>query len=459
MVARPCPSVERGAHDLWAKACIPPAQTGTVLPLMVSLSNYPAERNPGSRKEEPMTPTALEGVRVLDLTHHIAGPHCTKILADWGAEVLKIERPPAGDPARLMPPFYHDEPGPEKSALFLHLNTNKQSMTLNMQTAAGKEILGRLVAHHDIIIENFRPGVLASWGLDYAALEKINPKVVLTSISNFGQSGPYRDLKASELTEMAMGGPMNVTGHREHFPLKLGGNVVQYQAGAVAAYATLLALMQAEDGGGGQHTDVSIYETQAGFRDRRTTFLVAHAYNGEVGQRPETAIRPGVGIRPCADGYVNIYVTTAAKMLNFLRMIGRDDLAEDPRAQSGMYLGQLYPDLAIEIEESYLVWLMQRGKLEAATIAQQNQLLAAPINTVADLLDDPSYRERGFFETIDHPVTGPVTYPGRPFIMEASPRHPAQRAPLLGEHTERVLRDRLAYAKADVAKLRAQNVI
>ncbi len=405
------------------------------------------------------SPTALDGVRVLDLTHHIAGPHCTKILADWGADVLKIERPLTGDPARLMPPFFHDEPDPEKSALFLHLNTNKRSMTLDPRTDAGREVFARLVAGHDIIVESFRPGVLDSWGFDYDTLAGINPKIILTSISNFGQTGPYRDLLATELTQFAMGGPMNVNGHADYYPLKLGGNVAQYQAGAVAAFAALSSLWAVEGGDDtGDHIDVSIYETQAGFRDRRTTFLVAHVYNGAVGTRPATAIRPGVGIRPCADGYVNIYVTTAAKMKGFLHMIGRGDLAADERTDSGMMLGMLHPELGEEIEASYLGWLMEHGKLEAATIAQDHALLAAPINTVADLVEDRNYHDRGFFETIDHPATGPVVYPGRPFIMNGTPRRPARRAPLLGEHTAEVL-GKLGYAKEDLGNLRAHGVI
>ncbi|HWO93444.1 MAG TPA: CoA transferase, partial [Dehalococcoidia bacterium] len=404
--------------------------------------------------------TPLEGVRVLDLTHHIAGPHCTKILADWGADVLKIERPPGGDPSRQYGPFHKDDPHPEKSALFLHLNTNKRSMTLNLKSAEGRSIVERLLPEFDIVVENFRPGVMDSLGLGYQTLAAQNPRIILTSISNFGQTGPYRDLKASEITEFAMGGPMNVNGHREHFPLKLGGNVVQYQAGGVAAYATLLALWQVEmHGAEGQHNDISIYETQAGFRDRRTTYLVAHAYGGEIGRRPETAVRPGLGIRPCKDGYVNIYVTSGEKMKKFLSMIGREDLLSDPRTDAGMMLGAMYPDLGEEIEASYLGWLMERGKLEAATIAQEHTLLAAPVNTVADLLNDPSYRERGFFETIDHPATGPLTYPGRPFIMNDSPRPLARRAPLLGEHTKEVLCGRLGYSDEDLTKLRAQGVI
>ncbi|MGH2584279.1 MAG: CaiB/BaiF CoA transferase family protein, partial [Dehalococcoidia bacterium] len=274
-----------------------------------------------------MTPTALEGVRILDLTHHIAGPYCTKLLADYGADVIKVERPPAGDPARRAGPFFEDTPHLEGSALFLHLNTNKQSVTLDLKTALGREVALRLTAEADIVVENFRPGVMADLGLDYDALRAVNSNVILTSISNFGQTGPYRDLPASEITLYAMGGPMNVTGNRNHYPLKLGGNVVQYHAGAVAAYATMLALYSVEDGGDGEHIDVSIYETQAGFRDRRTIYLTAHSYTGEVGRRPETGIRPGIGVRPTADGYVNIHATGKGKLAAFLRMIGREDLA------------------------------------------------------------------------------------------------------------------------------------
>ncbi len=226
-----------------------------------------------------MTTNALEGVRVLDLTHHIAGPWCTKLLADYGADVIKIERPGSGDPTRSIGPFYHDDPHLEKSGLFLHLNTNKRSVTLDLKRPTGQDIARRLAQNVDIVVESFSPGVMADLGLDYPILEKLNPRVVVTSISNFGQTGPYRDLKASEIVSSAMGGPMNVTGHAEREPLKLGGSIVAYQAGSVAAYSTMVALYQAEeDDGEGQHVDVSIYETQAGTRDRRTTNLTGYAY-------------------------------------------------------------------------------------------------------------------------------------------------------------------------------------
>ena len=208
-----------------------------------------------------MPEQALSDVKVLDLTWHIAGPYCTKLLADYGAEVIKVEKPEEGDPTRRMAPFFKDDPHPEKSGLFLHLNTNKKGITLDLKSATGKKIIKELVSKVDILVESFSPRVMPSLGLDYQTLEQINPKLVMVSISNFGQSGPYRDFKASEIVEYAMGGEMYSTGIADREPLKLGGNVTQYQAGTVAAVATVGALYAAEFQGTGQHVDVSIMET------------------------------------------------------------------------------------------------------------------------------------------------------------------------------------------------------
>ncbi|MGH8056805.1 MAG: CaiB/BaiF CoA transferase family protein [Candidatus Entotheonellia bacterium] len=187
-----------------------------------------------------MAVSALADVTVLDLTHHIAGPYCTKLLADFGAEVMKVERPDGGDPARRYGPFPHDEPHPERSALFLHLNTNKRGITLNLKSSAGREILRALVREVDILVENFTPHVMPKLGLAYAALESLNPRLVMTSISNFGQTGSYRDYKAQDIVMYAMGGAMNQTGVREREPLKMAGNLMQYQAGNMAAAATMI---------------------------------------------------------------------------------------------------------------------------------------------------------------------------------------------------------------------------
>jgi crotonobetainyl-CoA:carnitine CoA-transferase CaiB-like acyl-CoA transferase len=402
----------------------------------------------------PLTP--LDGVRILDLTQYIAGPYCTKLLADFGAEVVKIERPPAGDPCRRLGPFYRDTPGLERSALFLHLNTNKQSLTLNLKSAEGRQIVLRLLPEADVVVENFRPGVLDRLGLGYQALRALNPAIVLTSISNFGQTGPYRDLRASELIESAMGGPMNVTGHADREPLKLAGNVVQYHAGAVAAYATMLALLRAEQDGEGEWIDCSIYETQAGTRDRRVIYLLAHAYTGETGKRPLAAYRPLSGVRPAADGYATM-VGAGRRLPGLLRTIGREDLLDDPRVREAMTTPAA--EAVDEIEALYLAWLQATPKAEAVARAQANHVLAAPVNTIADLFTDPHFVARDPWNTIDHPSTGPVRYPGAPFRMSETPMPPVARAPLLGEHTASILCDRLGYARADLPRLAELGVI
>ena len=406
-----------------------------------------------------MTTTALEGVRVLDLTQHIAGPWCTKLLADYGADVIKIEPPGKGDLMRSIGPFYHDDPHLEKSGLFLHLNTNKRSITLSLKHPTGQDIARRLAQKVDIVVESFNPGVMAEFGLDYPTLEKLNPRVVLTSISDFGQTGPYRDLKASEIVISAMGGPMNITGHAEREPLKLGGNIVAYQAGSVAAYSTMVALYQAEeDDGEGQHVDVSIYETQAGTRDRRTTYLTAYAYIGETGKRARPEGRLAAGTKPCADGYVNIMATgPRQRFADMCRMIGHPELIDDPRFNTPM--ARMNPEAAEAFDEYYIPWLMEHTKMEAVALAQENHLLAGPINTMEDLLDDPHFKERGYWEEIEHPYTGKVTYAGGHIRMSDSPRLPAKHAPLLGEHTAEVLIDELGYSREELVFLRASGVI
>ena len=182
-----------------------------------------------------MQEQALADVRVLDFTHYVAGPYCVKLLADHGADVIKVERPMVGDGSRRMGPFPKDEPHLEKSGLFLHLNTNKRSLALDLKAREARDIVLRLVRDVDIVVESFRPGTMARLGLDYAALKSVNPDLVLTSISNFGQTGPYRDYMLSDIMAYGMGGEMYSTGLEGREPLKLGENVVLYQAGAVAS--------------------------------------------------------------------------------------------------------------------------------------------------------------------------------------------------------------------------------
>jgi crotonobetainyl-CoA:carnitine CoA-transferase CaiB-like acyl-CoA transferase len=369
----------------------------------------------------------LDGLRVLDLTTGAAGPYATKLLADHGAEVIKVE-PPGGDESRLAGPFPRGEADPESSARFLFLNTNKRSIVLDLADDADRRIVEGLAAQCDAVIEDRLPGELDALGLGYERLQALRPGLVLASITPWGQSGPYVDagLRLTDIVAQAMGGPMLWTGSAEREPLRLGGGgaLALYQAGGVTALAVGMALVRQEQTGLGDHIDVSIYETQIGSRDRAAPYLANHIYNGIEPKRRASGGTLASGMRPCMDGYVNI-AGTGVRLPRFLEMIGRGDLAGDPAIAEGAR----DPDLAGEIEAAYMLWLSERGKREAAETAQQHRLLAGPVNSIADLPEEAHFRDRGAWETVDHPHTGPLEYPGRPFIMNASPRPPARRAP------------------------------
>ena len=254
----------------------------------------------------------LEGVRVIDLTHYTAGPYGTRILADYGADVIKIERPGGGDPARRIGPFYHDEPDLEKSGLFLFLNTNKRSITLDFKTEKGKQIIKELVKDADILIENFPPDVMTDAGLGYEELSQINPRLVMTSISNFGKSGPYKDWVGLDLTLYAMGGNMWGSGDPELEPLKTAGRMASFHVGYAAALASALGLTNAELRGQGENIDVSYFEVTLQSIDGRMQKLLGYQYNNQVPMRvsPGASLGLGSGIYPCLDG---MFMTTAGR--------------------------------------------------------------------------------------------------------------------------------------------------
>jgi crotonobetainyl-CoA:carnitine CoA-transferase CaiB-like acyl-CoA transferase len=349
--------------------------------------------------------------------------------------VIKIE-PPEGDPARRWGPFKGDVPNPEASAPFLWLNTNKQSVVLDLRTPSGIAQARRLAAAADVVVEDLAPGALAAAGLDTETLRRQCSALVVCSITPFGQTGPYAGYAGTDIVLQAMGGAMHATGHASREPLRLGGSYAEWQAGLAAAYAVTLAVYRAEQTGVGEHIDLSIYETQAAGKDRRQLALVAHAYSGLIMRRQETAFAICSGIRPCKDGYINL-LGNGPRLPALLRMIGRDDLLARPEVRGPEE--HIPAELAEEIESAYLAWTVERPMREALAVAQQHHILGGTVHTIADVLADPVFRSRGAFETIEHPATGPVEYPGRPFLMSDSPRPAAHRAPLLGEHTVPVL--------------------
>ena len=403
-----------------------------------------------------MPDQALSDVKVLDFTHYVAGPYCTKLLADYGADVVKAERPDGGDRARRMGPFPEDIPHPEKSGLFLHLNTNKRGITLDLNKRAAVNIVKQLVEDTDLVVESFRPGTMARFGLDYASLKEINPRLVMTSISNFGQTGPYRDFRAAEIMFYGMGGEMYSTGLRDREPLNLAANVVLYQAGAAAAVATMGAVYAAMGHGAGQQVDVSIMETQVGSIDRRMSNLVAFQYTGEtIGRASGGASGYPSGVYQCEDGYFQ--VTGGRNYFpRVVRMLGEPEFLTEARWTTSE--AQRDADMKAEFEEYFQAWIKTRPKYDAWRTAQDARVLSGPLNTIGDLMQDPVFNQRGAFADISHPEAGELKYPGRPFIMQESPWSVNRPAPLLGQHNQDILGS-LGYSGDDIVRLRQQGVI
>lgn len=396
---------------------------------------------------------ALSHIRILDFTHYIAGPYATKLMADYGADVVKIERPDGGDPARRMSPFPDDIPHPEKSGMFLHLNANKRSVALNLKDPQARGVILRLAKDADAVVESFRPGQMARFGLDYPTLRAVNPNLVMTSISNFGQTGPYRDFRISDLIIYGMGGEMYSTGLEDREPLKMGENLTLYQAGAIAATATMGALFADV----GQHVDISLMETQIGSIDRRMSMLLAYQYNGEISKRSADATAGGYpnGVYICLDGYVQI----AGGRNYFERvvaMMGAPEALLEERWHTPE--AQYDPEMEDEFNAYFIPWCLERTKQEVWHLAQAAHVLSSPINTTQDLVNDATFQQRGAFAEIDHPAAGTLLYPGRPFVMSESPWRVRRPAPLLGQHTAEILAE-LGYAPAQIAQMRRDGVI
>ncbi|MEE9199317.1 MAG: CoA transferase [Dehalococcoidia bacterium] len=402
-----------------------------------------------------MVDQALSHIKVLDLTHYVAGPFCAKLLADYGAQVIKVERPGRGDPARSLGPFFRDHPHPEKSGLFLHLNSNKLSITLNLKSSTGALIFEELLTWADVVVENFRPGVMERLDLSYPRLSGIKPGLIMTSISNFGQSGPYRDFKATDMVEFALGGPMLFTGTREREPVKLGGRVGLCFAGQAAAIATLMALYRHDSDGSGDHIDISIMDTQAGNIDRQTALLLTYQYTGRRWSRPFTSESYLGGIYPCKDGYVDI--RGRERFPSVVGMLDMPELLEDPRFATIEAREQ--PQNIQTLDRIVGDWLAQHTKREIWEKAQRHRVISAPMYSMADVSEDPHFRVRGLWTTADRAHVGTLEYPGRPFIMEASPWQLKRPAPLLGQHNEELFCGMLGYCPGDLVRLRQTGII
>lgn len=395
-----------------------------------------------------MKKKALSNLSAIDLTHYIAGPYCTKLMAGFGAEVIKIERPKTGDKMRGIGPFFKNQEGLETSIPFLWLNTGKKGITLNLKTEKGREIFKRLVQDADLLVENFSPRVMPGLDLNYEILKEINPRLVMASISNFGQTGVYRDYKAGEMEIQAMSGQMYLTGDPDKQPLAAGPAVSQYSAGMHAYTAILMALFQRELTGEGQYIDVSIME--CGIEN----IEIKLSYNLQM---DKNAKRGGHLFVPwdmyeCKDGYATI---TAMPHRHWHRAA---EIFTDPRL-----FDQKYEHLADrvkhrgEYEEILKSCVKEHGKRELFHAGQTRKLAFGYLAGIDEAIESPQHRDREFFAEIDHPVAGEHKYCGAPFKMSKTP-YENLRSPLLGEHNQMVYRDRLSFTQQEIQQLKEEGV-
>ena len=400
-----------------------------------------------------MSEQALSGIRVLDLTHYVSGPYFTRLLAGLGAEVVKIEHPEKGDGLRKQGPFAGDDPSIEKSLPFLFLNTGKKSVTLNLKTSSGVDIFKALVAKSDMVVENFEPRVMPSLGLEYETLSRLNPGIVMTSISNFGQDGPYRDYKASEIVEYALSGLMYITGEPYREPLKLGLEVAQLVAGQNALAPTLAAIYTRNMGGEGQHVDISIMEYCTGLLEFQ---IALYIHGRHISTRVGVANEKGHpwGLEPCRDGWI-VLATQGERFSYFAEKTGVPELM-DPKFRSARYRIE-NRDL---LDALMMPWLIEKDKEALFHMVGGNIPGCAAgmvLNTEEILKLEPLAHHKYFIE-VDHPVAGKGIYPGAPFKMSKTPWRTG-RSPLLGEHNTSIYESLLGYTRKDLIELKQLGVI
>jgi crotonobetainyl-CoA:carnitine CoA-transferase CaiB-like acyl-CoA transferase len=385
---------------------------------------------------------ALSHLRIIDLTHYIAGPYCTKLMAGFGAEVIKVERLQTGDKMRSMGPFYKNEAGLERSIPFLWLNTGKKSITLDLKSDRGKEILKSLVKGADVLVENFSPRVMAELGLNYESLHEINPRLVMTSISNFGQTGPYRNYKAEEIQAYAMSGLMYETGDPEKAPLASGPALSQYTAAMIAYVGTLIALYYRSKTGLGQHVDVSVQEAALVNIEMS---LVECLQMGRVRKRQND--RHGMvpwELYECADGEVAVI---SGPLRHWRRAA---EIFNDPRLFDRKYDHCLSRRTFRDEFEALLRPSIKKFKKKELFLAGQERKLGfAYLANLDDALQSPQHRHRRLFVEIDHPVVGRHKYTAWPFILSENP-WTSTRAPLIGEHNTQIFSGLSGRSKAQI---------
>jgi CoA:oxalate CoA-transferase len=393
----------------------------------------------------------LNGFRVLDMGSGISAPWCAKILADYGAEVIKVETPGSGDLARRMGPFAGDDPNPEKSLTFLYLNTNKKSVTLDPSSVSGRKLLDRLLADADVLVDNYPPFVSKELGLDYASLSAVNPGLVVTSIAPFGQTGPYHDYQATDIVTYALSGLMYHSGDSDQPPLRNVLDQSFYVAGANGAAATQIALFARLSTGEGQHVDVSAAECLGAHLVQPLPY---YNYMGAVkGRRP---VR-GAGfeeLMPARDGYVAPSVQGSRPWEVIANLIGLEELLDEKFSTGAGRVAH-----GEELKELLTKGLAQWDRMPLFLASGEARLVFGMAQDAGDLFNCPHLEARDFFVEVDHPVVGQAKYPGMAVRLPGEPLTDSQPAPLLGQHNSEIFGQELGYSAQDLVSLRQLGVI
>lgn len=376
---------------------------------------------------------ALDGIRVLDLSHGIAGPFAARLLGDYGAQVIKVEKPVSGDLARTLPPLAPDAQAPEQSLLFQYLNWNKRSIALDLRSPTSHPAIRELVRASDIVVESFRPGTLARWGLSVDQLLAWNPRIVVTSITNFGQDGPYAQFRASDLVLQAMGGIMQISGQADREPLKHGLSQSYYCAGLNAAYASVMAACAAQTDGIGEHIDLSIQECLASELVLNQSY---YAFLGAVQGRRAVVQDPFAGEPiPARKGFIAFQTGGGAPFDTFAELFDRPEFRE-PRFSSPPQREKRVPEVRALLEEC----VADRDAKEVFLAGQSRRLLLGMVQNAEDLLNCEHLRDRKAFATVPHPATATeITFPFELAKMSATPATLRRRSPMLDEHRMEIL--------------------
>lgn len=416
-----------------------------------------------------MTAGALGNLRIIDLSRVLAGPYCAMLLADYGADVIKIEQPAGGDPTRQWgPPWFAEQDlsgletpdgvqAPDRSetgesAYYLTANRNKRGLTLNLKSAEGQAIARRLIATADIVIENFMPGTMAQFGLDYATLSAAQPGLIYCSITGYGQNGPYRDRPGYDFMIQAEGGIMSITGPADGEPHKVGVAIVDISAGLYAATAILAALHHRTLTGRGQWIDVALFDAQLGWlANVASNYLVS----GEPPQRYGNA-HPNIvpyETFSTADGRIAVGIGSDEQWRRFCALAARPDLAAEPRYATNAGRVAAREELIPLLRDVF----RKRPSVEWLAVLRVARIPAAPINDIPAALNNPQAQARDMVQTVAHP-NGPLAMVGPVAKLSETPATVRVAPPLLGEHTEVLLRE-LGYRPNEIDSLRVEGVI